>query len=289
VSLVIARSAADSVVVCSDLRAIDPFEIKRGYPYGILKAVTISSNRCVAFAGDIEHGLEGVQLAAAATSDDPDQLIRRVSDHITGSGRKNTAEFLVIFTDPTRIARLRGRSVEDRQSATWIGDADAFEEYQRLYHTWQEPTLPVHGLSPQIMLNMRNSNAFATLVREGSIASVGEAAITLARTADGSLQYLTSAHAAMPEQTIPPGVETPIRFGSAAEGGHAYVVLTPIGPGPGAVGLHFFQGQLGLLYHPISRREAFVYANVTHDGFRSAVLREHGIDIQGVIVGGGPR
>ena len=101
---------------------------------------------------------------------------------------------------------------------------------------------------------------------------------------DGLLHYGAHAVAVMAPRAVPSGEPTVLRFGTAAEGGHAYSVLVPMRPGPGAVGLHFQQGQLGLLYHPLHDRYPFHYLRTSHDEFRAAVLRDHGLNIQGPVV-----
>jgi hypothetical protein len=84
---------------------------------------------------------------------------------------------------------------------------------------------------------------------------------------------------------IPSGEETAIEFGTAAQGGFAYSVLTPDIPGVGAVGVHFFQGDLRLLFYPTRFQSPEVYNRVTHDEFRNAVRGRYGFDIQGAQIG----
>lgn len=58
-------------------------------------------------------------------------------------------------------------------------------------------------------------------------------------------------------------------------------MVVPTEAGTGVIGLYFPHVELGLLYHPLVQDEAFVYARVTHGAFRAAVLREHGVSIDG--------
>jgi len=78
-------------------------------------------------------------------------------------------------------------------------------------------------------------------------------------------------------QTIPPGVETPLRFGKpASAGGYGYTYCIP-DPGVGAVGIHFPQGRLGALFHPLVADEPIQYRDVDQDDVVSAVEKDHGI------------
>lgn len=269
------------MVVASDLRVTDPFDIERGYPHAVLKAVTVTADLCVAFAGPVDRALDGLHSAAELARSPFEAVLARLAA-LSGTGGESP-EFLLVSSKPVRVARCRGGVAEDHLSAAWIGDQAAFEVFQRL----QLSAPPIQGGLPRHQLVGAVSAAFGALVRTGQVPSVGEADIVIATRADGALEYMTRAimFGPMRPQMIPPGVPTLVNFGSAATGGHAYSVLTPTEPGHGAVGLHFFQGRLGLLYHPLKARKPFAYPSVTHDEFRAAVTRDHGFDIQGVMIG----
>ena len=79
-------------------------------------------------------------------------------------------------------------------------------------------------------------------------------------------------------QTIPQGVETPLRFGKpASAGGFGYTYCIPAQPGVGAVGVHFPQGRIGALFHPLVSDEPIPYRDVDQEEFVSAVDKDHEI------------
>lgn len=272
-TLVVARRSEDRLVVASDLRVTDAHDIRRGYPFGILKAVTLSPDLCVAFAGPVEAAVDAVREVAQvpASLDDVTPFLARAST----SG----PDFLVVSSVPPRIVRVRAGVVEADLAAAWIGDQDAFSAFQALALDESQ----VAHMPAEYRLQAAVVTAFMQLVG-GDVKSVGEAAVIVSTLADRHLHYQPGAVAFAAPQTIPSGEWTTIRFGSAAEGGHAYSVLTPTAPGPGALGLHFHQGQLGLLYHPLHDRLPVAYPNMSHDEFRAAVLADFGLDIQGLVI-----
>lgn len=284
-SLAVARTSGDAVVIAADLRVTDKLDIRRGYPFGVLKAVTISPSLCVAFAGLVDPALEVVRAVAIP---DPSftQTLRRLADLTPPTTDPETPEYLLVGSDPPRIARIRPGSVEDGLLVAHIGDKAAFERYQALSREVPPPTSIAGRQGPvpdNLVLTSVVTQAFGQLIREGAIPTVGEASVHIVAEKDRRLHYYTSAIAYPPPQLIPPNRPTPIQFGSAAQGGFAYTILTPRQPGPGAIGLYFPQGALGLLYYPVKDRHPLVYARVTHDGFREGVLRDHGFDIQGLM------
>lgn len=70
-------------------------------------------------------------------------------------------------------------------------------------------------------------------------------------------------------------------WGTVANGGFGYMLLVPVESGIGVIGLHFPHAGLGLLYHPLSRDDPYVYTRVTHADFRRRVHDDHGLAIDG--------
>ena len=230
VTLVVARASGDSVRIVSDLRVTDAHDIRRGYPFGILKVVTLGPRLCVALAGPVDPGLDALRAIASEAASFDEVLLGLAGR----SARPDGPEFLIVGSAPSRIARVRAGVIEDAMTIGWIGDIDAFNEFQRL--SAQVDQHPVAGLEPQHALAAQMMMAFNGLIG-GAVASVGEARVAVASFPDRQLHYQSGAVANPPPQSIPSGVPTPIRFGTAAEGGHAYSILTPTKPGPGAIGL----------------------------------------------------
>jgi hypothetical protein len=282
-TLVVARIQEDAVAVAGDLRATDPHGIRRGYPYAVLKTVLLSPYSTIAFAGDIDAGLQVVRAVAEGADSGHDLLLEVLVSSVGLSHR--LVELLLVSSHPARITRVLGSDIQDNLANAWIGDADAFSAFQRYYHGTGTPLPWPEGYQARHEVVGRLARALGELVAAGDVPSVGEAAIAIGTDAESQLIYMPSVAVHMAPQVIPPDLDTLLRFGSAAQGGHAYSVLTPTGPGIGAVGLHFYQARLGLLYYPVRATDAFVYRDMSHDEFRRAVMRDFGIEIQGIVIG----
>ena len=278
-TLVVARRAGDALELASDLRVTDELDIRRGYPFGILKIVSLGPELAVAFAGGVDLALDALESVSATPGLDHDKVAAGlVPFSIRGT---LPPDFIVASTNPVAISRVSAGAIEAGLHTAHIGDPAAFNRYQEIVAGG--PALPP-DLETHYTLAATMGPAMGTLVREGSSLTVGEASIGMRASADGFLRYVPGAVVQFVDQAIPSGEWTALRFGSAAEGGHAFSILVPLEPGIAAVGIHFRQGRLGLLYRPLADRFPFSYHPVDHDRFRAAVQAEHGFDIQGVLL-----
>jgi hypothetical protein len=73
---------------------------------------------------------------------------------------------------------------------------------------------------------------------------------------------------------------TDVVFEGAAGGGFGYSILTPEQSRIAAIAVHFFQGQLGVLFHPMKLRDPEKYTNVSHTDLQEQVWRRHRISLE---------
>jgi hypothetical protein len=277
-TLVEARATPLGVHVIGDLRVLDPHEVRRGFPYAILKVVVTQPHICVGFAGSVDAALDA--LYQVREMSDAEEVAATL---VAYTERVDDVEFLVADATRNSIAVAQGGV---RQAGGWIGDIDAHTLFQAAFA--EEPPEVYRSGAPDdpdtaehVMTGIRIHRA-ADAVLAASLVSVGEEFVR-ATSKNGTFEYMTSAKMVMGrDQTIPSGTWTTIQFGGAAEGGFAHSVLTPTTPGVGAVGIHFFQGRLGLLYAPLLAREPYVFREVSHGEFRDDVRERFGFDIQGI-------
>ena len=130
-TLAVARVTPEGARLSADMRVTDPDATSTGFANTGLKLVLLSPNRFAWPTLDEDFDATASLLHAA---------------HL-GSGRES--DFLVAGLDPNRLATVKdGRTVEEAHG--WVGDFDAFEEYQR--HYLRERWLPQAadmGWSPQ--------------------------------------------------------------------------------------------------------------------------------------------
>jgi hypothetical protein len=178
--------------------------------------------------------------------------VRHLDARHRRSGRR--ASFIVARLDPRSLVRIESGVVEHGLAAAWIGDYAAFAGYQQRYLAESQLSETAPGITEELRVAGRMDDAMRCVITDSSITTVGEACIAVLPTRDG-FRYADAA-VAQPshEQSIPSGVEATIEFGTAAQGGFAYSILTPQLPGVGAIGIHFYQGKFGLLFYPLVSR-----------------------------------
>jgi hypothetical protein len=298
-TLVVARKwRSGRVRVIADLRVTDSNDIRRGYPFAALKNVILSRDLLIAYAGNASLAMHTLRELASSARD-PDQVLTTLSESsLRADGGDDGVDY--ILAAPGRgLWRITHVGVKAVQEATWIGDRDAFELYQRAFHEMpvSEP-IRIPGVSPEGPLqvdpkeledSIRMMNAISSFQFGPSVESVGEAFIEATWSAEG-FRYEQQAHLAADHEQVITGDEwVSADWGTVAEGGFGYSTLIPTEPGIGLLGLYFPHAELGLLYHPLNRDDAFVYARVTHESFRGRVLAEHGVRIDGPTFGSSGR
>jgi hypothetical protein len=303
-TLVVARVTPLGVRLASDMRITDRDATRRGYFHAALKLVALRPTLCIAYAGNAGFALEA---------------IRDVVRHDLGPGEATqylasrsdqTADFLIASLRPPKLVAIKDSRVQERASA-WLGDRDAFAEYQRHYHRerWLPPTQLFGSAdhAEDIEVASRMSHAMQAVVhgsyfkteggeefraapRGGCHQTVGEAAVAVVpRAEDGLFKYieLTRAEASWQEQPLPTGLGVALPdWGSAERGAFSYSMLTSQQPGVAAIGLYFYEGRLGVLYAPLILDGPEKYAKTTPQAFVELVRLRRGISLMGFIANG---
>lgn len=281
-TLVVARKIGSEIRMFADARLSYPDHYVSTPLRGGLKLVAIN-DVCIGYAGEYVHAVDALRKIKNLGYRDFGQITDVLFEAHKECGGK--VDFVLATYIPlvSLIKISNGEVIFDIDSA-WIGDPDAFSEYQRIYHTLPEsPKSEDHSPEESEFYETisRMSSALGDIVRENKLDSVGEFTISVRSTSSG-FKYLGGAMAFIVEQKIPSGEPTALKFGTAQQGGYAYTVMTPTSPNVGAIGVYFVQGNLGVLYHPLAMDEAIVYPKESFDSFKSSVLKDYGFSIDGI-------
>jgi hypothetical protein len=174
----------------------------------------------------------------------------------------------------------------------WIGNIDAFEVFQQArlseHSTEQDyredigPTVVIRQIPDQIGVNadtfISMCDAISHVVESASIDSVGDFYVAVSSGVDG-FHYLSHARVDAPQQPQHSGLRT-IDFGSAQEGGCSLTTLTPK-PGCAAIGFHYSQGSLGILFNPQISLNPLAFPNVSCKEFVENVSSLYNIELDG--------
>jgi hypothetical protein len=129
-TLVVARVTPLGVRLLGDMRVTDPNAARpRGYVGAALKMILLRPTLCIAYAGNVGAALEAIREVHSRDLSADDAATYLLDAH-----RRSAvgADFLVASLRPSRLVAVKDGSMETVPAA-WIGDFEAFAEYQRYY------------------------------------------------------------------------------------------------------------------------------------------------------------
>jgi hypothetical protein len=304
-TLVVARVTPLGVRLAGDMRITDPGAIRRGFIEAALKLILLSPTLCIAYAGQVGGALGAIRDVAT-----DDLSLQAATERITEAHLRTgqAAEFLIAGLRPSRLVVVKDGVATDRSSA-WLGDLDAFGEYQHHYHLdrWRPPPEFYESTASAEDLDVagRMGDGMQAVVygpthdvvdgelvlldpRGGSHSRVGEAVVAVGpRVEDGLFKYLETSRmeASRRDEPLPPGLGVvPPDWGSAERGAFSYAMLRPEQPGVGAIGLYFYEGRLGVLYAPLILEQPEIYSgSPCPAAFVEMVRLRHGILLTGFV------
>jgi hypothetical protein len=283
-TFIVANSYKDNIRIISDSKKTSPEEILRGTENNVLKAVIVHSALCVCFAGSVgraQVAIEKLEVSRGNPFDLEKVLEYLLLEHRAGN---NDPDFIVAALSPfTTLNKISGGELSRNLPSCWIGNHDAFSDYQKHFHSGSLPNQGGYSGTKEEFYTLvsKMEMAFRSVVQSNAHKDVGELTISVMTDTDG-FKYAPAANTSFVTQSIPSNTWTPLRFGSTAEGGYSYSIMTPSEAGIGAVGIHFYQGNLGALFYPTKSANAITYKNVSAEQFKEKVCEEFGFEIEGV-------
>jgi hypothetical protein len=154
---------SDSLITNRD--ATSPNEIP-----GRLKTIILNLRLCVSFAGLADAGIDAIRRLNIMSDSDFDiaEVITSLREAHEDCGQ--SVDFLVCSTGPHEtLARISGGRVAQGANRYWIGDGAAVNEFQTRFDKAEPP----QGAEPGLALLCRSLDAFASLLREGQVETVG--------------------------------------------------------------------------------------------------------------------
>ena len=278
-TLVVARSISDEIRVICDSKVTDPTTIRSGRMVDILKVIILQPKLCVCFAGNIGRAQMAMENLARTIGADDGFDLEEILDfllmeHLEGERRAGDGvegtDFIVGTMGPKlSIYRIAAGVLERDLPNAWIGDPAAFSAYQSNFHDPETlcSKYRLHSGDPRLEMISKMADAFRAVIQDDAFPSVGNFLISVTSKPAGGdgFTYLPSA--------IGDG------FGTAAEGGFTYSILTPKISGIGALGVYFIQGRFGTLMYPARSLAPVVYAGVDFEEFVLKVKNDFGIEL----------
>ena len=193
-SLVVADATDDGPRIVSDTRISFPEGPRVNFKTDALKAIVITCEITICFAGDVVLGLDGVrEFAREIRKGRPiDDLLARLQE--LASQIRRSVEFIVATgTSRSQLIRFRKSGIEHRLLTAWIGDQDGFERFQRERNTPPDTTTArlESTLSPAVRVMAILRRSMQAVIDDPAIASVGDFSVAVGYKATG-FEYLGS-------------------------------------------------------------------------------------------------
>jgi hypothetical protein len=152
-TLAVASVFETGIRLYCDTRVLYPYGENPHYLRGTLKAITLHPGLCIAYAGDVASALSAIRDLNIHRSSG--LSLPEVISHLeqTHSRTPKTTEFIVASAVEGQALTVIKEGRGSRVNYCWIGDIDAFEEYQRLFHTTVAPA-PSTTIDPRLRADL---------------------------------------------------------------------------------------------------------------------------------------
>ena len=286
-TLVIAKKNSNSIRIFSDTKKTDLTDVLKGISRSVLKSVILNRNLCVCFAGRIGYAYSSIQKLSGIIKQGYDDL-DKAKDFLLKENQdsNNNVDFIIASLAPKfSLVKISDSKVEEVIDQCWIGNIDAFDDYQRRFHS--TPGLDRGSLSKEEEVNLntiyRMNRAFKRLVESEKHGDVGEFMIEVASSPDG-FYYEPTCLSFPGSKAISPNTSAGLNEFFSSTGSYSYSILTPESTGVGAVGIQFYPGNVGALFYPVTLDTPLIYRNVSESELIDKIFTEYQIKLKSVLL-----
>lgn len=193
-SLVVADATDDGPRIVSDTRITFPDGPRSSFKTDTLKAIVVTHDVTICFAGDVVAGLDGVREFARGLREGRPvaDLLKRLE--VLASDDRRIVEFIVARgPGGSQLTRIRKSGIEPSLSTAWIGDQEAFERFQKERNKMPNSVAgPLDSMLPAAIRTMVTlDRAMQAVIDDPAIESVGNFNVRVAYKVKG-FEYLGS-------------------------------------------------------------------------------------------------
>ncbi len=185
-SLVVARALASRIHMIADMEITGPGVLNDGSIRQALKAVLIDRGLCVCFAGNYDRARTAIKRVHRLRQENKavDEILEfLLTTNVDGA--MDTGLLVAISDDHPELIRIASSSIERHLPAAWVGDAEAFEQHQMIYHEFPSDMGQSEPVDADIQAVSKMEYAFGQLLARGSVATVGPPSISVDSTPCG--------------------------------------------------------------------------------------------------------
>lgn len=279
-TLVVAEISGEDIRLVADSRLTPAEQGARragGVPPMALKAIALSPDLCVAYAGRAEDALDAIKALDARSDrlvlDDAEKMLLEAHE----KGERQT-DFLVAALGPHALLSKISKGGITRHQRAFIGSVEAYDHFHRVYAENGDPSL-----SRAQQLGTQLESAMEQVIEDPADETVDGFCVRLASDY-GGFRYLggtviVDAHLELPAGAEP-GVVYPIPLAGTAQGGYRHAISAPAEPGIGALAIYMQPGNLGLLLYPRASLYPIQVGDITHKDFLTWVNEAYGIALE---------
>lgn len=283
-TLVVGRIEGPRIYIESDTRIDDPKKTKTNPLLGLVKAVRLHPQVVLCFAGNVhyasltlrrvrEHGINN-HADLFSLLEELHQQSEMQTDFAVASLHENRPEFHCI----------RGGSYSINATSFWIGDALAFEAYQKAYHTLPESQYRINGV---LETDVRMRLAFQSVMNDAAIPSVGDFQISIGtdtKTVPGfhHMGYIRKIEIHPNENFTISGRDwVSLKNGTSESGAFGVSYFAPRDLASNCVAMHFPHANFGVLFDPAISDAGIIIREKDAQNFIDHIQKLHGIALTG--------
>jgi tetratricopeptide (TPR) repeat protein len=254
-TLIVARKEGPGTYLVGDTRLTDALGGKSSPTRGAIKLIRINPGVAIGFAGNVQ-ACEAIIEQLFADRDRPYQYLVELLCSAASSALDT--EFVIASSEPTEpLVQIKG-GVRSSGQNCWIGSKPAYERFQAYYFGELPPDgppdqqlafyaikAPQDGVDSQAFCQMKQ--ALTSVARDG-LYGVGDFCVTLASGKAG-FWYIPYIDSVSYRISISEGVPHPLLIQSADQGGTSFSFCGS-DDDPALAAFYFFQGELGIVFHP---------------------------------------
>ncbi len=276
-TLVVARIEGLNLFIESDSKVTDPLMLQKSPVCSVIKTVILNPLVTLSYAGDVplaEEVIRNFYIKGISNVEDFIDLINDISKASTLD-----TDFIIGTADggSPRLFRIRKNcQVERDLTSTWIGDVNAFSEYQAVYHSLDKNNPSYHEMRVAIS-EVINSNKFESvgwfnvsvfLDHEMHVHPVF--AYDIGLNLDANVKQYISAN-----------TNTPLSVGSIEGGAYGITFFASLSPKIIGLGIYFIHANLGILYYPKYSLQGQVIKSKSPVDFIKTILEKYNMPLHG--------
>ena len=279
-SLVVAEVTANGVCIVSDTHITEQGGLLRPTLRDTIKAIIISLEIVISYAGDVIAGLQGARGFAQGLSDGrtPNECLTELQALSTVERRP--VQFLAAVGQT--LTRIRNGNVESELRVAWVGDQLAFERFQEERHSPQvDGKEMLRHLSDGARVMSTLTRCLDAVIDDEHIGSVSGFVVRVAQRPAG-FSYLSQAFVSPGREfTFLPGEDLISKMAQPVEmGGYTGCVVEPLEPGIPVLGVCFPNARLGYIHQPLVHDEPSLIRYTSMNGFVQAAFEQCNVRLQ---------